>query len=134
MGEAMKIILLIMAIGFISAILAVFLRDSKMPVLGMMIGLVAGIIIFLQVLPSFVQIFSTITKITDQAGLETDYLVLIFKVVGIAYLGEFAAQLCRDADQGGIAQKIEMGIKIMIMLMALPLFEAILEAVVNLLS
>ncbi len=130
----MKIIFLIIAIGFISAIFAVFLRDSKMPVLGMLIGLVAGILIFLQVLPSFLEIFSTIKTITNNAGLKTDYLTLVFKVVGIAYLGEFAAQLCRDADQGGIAQKIEMGIKIIIMLMALPLLEAILEAVIGLLS
>lgn len=130
----MKIILLILAIGFIGAVFAVFLKDSKMPVLGMLIGLVVGILIFLQILPYFLQIFATITNITDNAGLKTDYLALVFKVVGIAYLGEFAAQICRDADQGGIAQKIEIGVKVIIMLMALPLLQAILQSVIGLLS
>lgn len=63
-----------------------------------------------------------------------DYLALILKVVCIAYMGEFAAQLCRDAGEGGVAKKIELGVKVIIMLMALPLLEAILTSVIGILS
>ncbi len=129
----MKTVLLILSIGLISVALPHFCgqQNAGIEYADWDCG---GHFNLLQVLLALLNIFATITAITGNAGLQTDYLLLIFKVVGIAYLGEFAAQLCRDADQGSIAQKIEMGVKIIIMLMALPLLQAILDAVIGLLS
>lgn len=130
----MQFILFIVALGLLATVTAVFLKESRLPVMAFFVTLAAGVIIFVKVIPSLGEIFITLRDLTSNAGLNLDYLALILKVVCIAYMGEFAAQLCRDADEGGIAKKIELGVKVIIMLMALPLLETILSSVIDILS
>jgi stage III sporulation protein AD len=61
------------------------------------------------------------------------YLTTLLKILGIAYIAEFGAQICRDAGEGTIASKIEMVGKILILVLALPIFAAIMEVIVRLL-
>ena len=80
-----------------------------------------------------VKLITEINSLAQSANLNIDYMVLILKVVCIAYLREFAAQICRDAGENGIAQKVDLGVKLVIMLLALPLLETIIETVTELL-
>ncbi len=50
----------------------------------------------------------------------------------MAYITEFGAQVCRDADEGTIAKKIEFAGKVIIMFLAVPLIIMILETVLRL--
>ncbi|MEG2406501.1 MAG: SpoIIIAC/SpoIIIAD family protein, partial [Clostridiales bacterium] len=70
----------------------------------------------------------------QSTGLKMDYVPLILKVVAVSYIGEFAQELCKDAGESGIAKKVELGVKIIIMLLALPLLKAILQTVLELLK
>ena len=49
----------------------------------------------------------------------------------IAYLMEFAIQLCKDCGEGNIASKLEFGGKIIVMSMSFPILLSIVEMVVN---
>lgn len=51
-------------------------------------------------------------------GLNSDYIMLIFKVVGIAYIIQLAAQICTDAGESAIASKVELAGRVMILLAA----------------
>ena len=50
------------------------------------------------------------------------------KALGVALLGEFGAQVCRDADQGALAYKVELGAQLILTLMALPMLRSILDS------
>ena len=77
----MALILNIIALGLMAAVLAVFLKESRMPVMAYFITLVAGIIILFRVVPALSEIFRALREVADTAGLRVDYLALILKVL-----------------------------------------------------
>lgn len=73
-----------------------------------------------------------IEKIAVNANVNMMYMETILKIIGIAYIAEFGAQLTKDAGQGAIASKIELGGKILILTMAIPILTVIIETVIGL--
>lgn len=60
------------------------------------------------------------------------YVETILKIIGIAYIAEFAAQITKDAGQGAIASKIELAGKILILAMAIPILSVLIETIIQL--
>ena len=119
------------SLALITLILVIYLRESGFPGLGLIVSLTGGILFLLKLLPFFSELLSAVKEISAVSGLKTDYLSLVLKAVGLAYLGEFAGQLCRDAGEGSLASKIDLGTKAVIMVMALPLLKTILSTVIS---
>lgn len=71
-------------------------------------------------------------KIAVNAKVNTIYVETILKIIGIAYIAEFAAQITKDAGQGAIASKIELGGKILILAMAIPILTVMIETIIQL--
>lgn len=92
------------------------------------------LLIFLRLLPSLSLLFDSFSTLSERAGVSSDYLSLLLKIIGLAYLAEFGAQLCRDAGEGAAALKIEFAAKITILLLALPLIASVIQAVLRLLD
>lgn len=69
----------------------------------------------------------------ERAHIHPLYLQILLKVMGIAYIAEFGAQICRDAGEGTIAGKIEFAGKIFIVILAVPLISQVLESIGQLL-
>lgn len=60
------------------------------------------------------------------------YVETILKIIGIAYIAEFASQITKDAGQGAIASKIELAGKILILAMAIPILTLLIETIIQL--
>lgn len=127
----MSIIFSFIALALVTAIISVYLKHSGFPAAALIISLCGGILILLRAIPYLSEVFLTITEIADTAGLRTDYLGLVIKVVCIAYIGEFAAQICRDVGENSLAEKADLGTKLVIMVMAMPLLQTILTTVLD---
>ncbi|MGI6361904.1 MAG: stage III sporulation protein AD [Bacillota bacterium] len=130
----MQSLLPVIGLAVLAAILAVFLKESKMPVLGVLLTLVAGALIFIMLLPRLGQVLGMFVDLADKTQINTYYLATLFKIIGVAYIAEFAAQLCRDAGQGALAFKVELAAKIGILLLAMPIMAAILQSILRFLS
>lgn len=74
---------------------------------------------------SFVQ--ETLQRMTDAYGVPKTLLLSLGKVVGLAYLTAFGANVCRDAGQTAIAGNLELGGKALILACALPALTTLLE-------
>lgn len=98
-----------------------------------MIVLFVGIVIFLFLIDKIYEIIRLLERVALEANLNMIYIETILKIIGIAYIAEFGAQITKDAGQGAIASKIEMAGKILIMIMAIPILSAIIETVIELL-
>ena len=72
--------------------------------------------------------------VTGRFGLGVEQLKLVFKVLGIAYVAQFAAEACRDAGESAIASKVELAGRVMIVAAALPALLAVLELLRSLLE
>lgn len=96
-----------------------------------MLVVFTGCVIFLYLIDQIYVIISMIEKIAASAGVNMKYVETILKIIGIAYIAEFGAQLTKDAGQGAIASKIELGGKILILVMAVPILTVIIETILG---
>ncbi|MDD3653715.1 MAG: stage III sporulation protein AD [Desulfotomaculaceae bacterium] len=121
----------IVAFGLIATVLIVVVKSQR-PELGVLLSVAAGVILFLLMLDKIGSIMDVIKDLTDRAGISMVYLGTILKIIGIAYIAEFGAQICRDAGEGAVATKIEFAAKIMILVLAVPIVVAVLQLLLNL--
>lgn len=126
-------ILQIAALGLITVTFSVLLKEYHAPS-AVLLPVAFGVIIFMQVFEQLGLILNTFREMSNRAGLNTVYLAVIFKVIGIAYLGEFAAQICRDSGSTAVASKIELAAKIIILSLMLPILSAILQGILELVA
>lgn len=127
-------ILAIVALAVMSTVIAVFLKDGQLKTAALLVMLAMGAIIFLRLLPPLQSLMDAFAALAENAGVNTYYLTLLLKIVGLAYIAEFGAQLCRDAGEGAAALKIEFAAKIAILLLSLPIAVSIVQAVLRLLQ
>jgi len=124
-------IIQIVAIGLIATVLIVVVKSQR-PELAVLLSVAAGMLLFLLVLGKIGAIMDIARDLADRAGISMVYLGTILKIVGIAYIAEFGAQICRDAGEGAIATKIEFAAKVLIMVLAVPIVVAVLQALLKL--
>ncbi len=118
----------VVGLGLVAALLAVILREYR-PEMAMQVSLVAGIMIIMLVIDRVVVTVNVISDMAVGAGINLIYLQTLLRIVGIAYLAEFGAQVCRDAGEGNIAARVEFAAKIVILVMAVPVIVAVMDKV-----
>lgn len=121
-----------LALGLIGTIFAVLLKKEN-PQMAMLVAAETGIFIFLLLCAPLGELLSLLRSTAEQAGVGEGYFAIVLKVIGIAYLTQFGAQLCADAGEGVIAAKVELAGKILMMTAAAPVLTGLLEAVADLL-
>lgn len=122
----------ITGIGLIATFLILILKE-QMPSLAFAITLVVGAIVFMFLIDQIQEIFQLLKKLASDANVNLVYVETILKIIGIAYIAEFGAQITRDAGQSAIAAKIELAGKIIIISIAIPILKVIIETVIRLL-
>ncbi|MED1094474.1 MULTISPECIES: stage III sporulation protein AD [Bacillus] len=124
-------IIQIVGLGLIATFLSLIVKEQK-PTFAFMIVVFTGCAIFLYLVDQIYELIRMIEKIAVNANVNMMYMETILKIIGIAYIAEFGAQLTKDAGQGAIASKIELGGKILILTMAIPILTVIIETVIGL--
>ena len=123
-------ILKIVAFGIVTAIIITTLRTLK-PEIAIQASVVAGIIIFILVIGKLAPVIDLIKIYSGRANIDIQYLPALLKIIGIAYIVEFGAEICRDAGENAIASKIELAGKVLIAIMAIPIITSLLELVIK---
>ncbi len=124
-------ILQITGVALIATFLALIVKEQK-PNFAFLLIVFTGSAIFLFLVDQIYQIISMIQKLAANAKVNLVYVETILKIIGIAYIAEFAAQITKDAGQGAIASKIELGGKILILAMAIPILTVMIETIIRL--
>jgi stage III sporulation protein AD len=120
----------IAGIALISTFLALIVKEQK-PNFAFLLIVFVGCSIFLFLVDKIYEIIHMIEKIAVNANVNLVYLETILKIIGIAYIAEFAAQITKDAGQGAIASKIELAGKILILAMAIPILTVLIETIIQ---
>lgn len=130
--QGMELVTRIAGVGLVVAIWLVLLR-GRLPEFAflMMLGFVA--VALMTVLQPLSGVVATFGRLNRAAGSEGAYFAVVLKAVGIAYVAGFAAQLCRDAGQDAVAMTVELAGKVAILVVALPVFVALLDTLWRLL-
>lgn len=121
----------IIGIGLIGTILSLMLKRENAQ-MSLIVSVATGVLIFLILCAPLGNLVSLLQEAAEKGGVGSGYFGIVLKVIGIAYLAQFGAQLCADAGEGAIASKIEMAGKVLIMATSAPVLTSLLEMVMNL--
>ncbi len=124
----------IVSIGIIATLLAAFLRQSNKRDFAILIGIVTGLIIFSIIVEKLKYVVYTLNQLVKGTNIEFAYFSIIIKIIGIAYLVEFGAQISRDANEESIANKIELGGRVIMMVLAMPILLTLMDLIMKILS
>lgn len=113
-------------LGIAAVLLTIQIRQSR-PEFGFYIILGTSLCILTMVLSYFYNISSVFESFYGYLGEYKSYLNLLLKVIGITYICEFCANLCKDAGYGSIAGQIELSGKLSVLMMGLPILLTLLE-------
>lgn len=115
-------------IGIVGALLALQLKTVKAE-FAVYIGLAIALLIFLGMTDKLSELVEAMREIFQMVDLNQSYLGLLFKMLGITYVAEFASALCKDAGQQTIASQIEIFAKLTILVMSLPIVLALMKTI-----
>lgn len=125
-------IIKIIGIGLTALIIIILLKQYK-PEFAIYISLLTGVLILLFVIDDLKGIINLLQTLANKASLNTTFLTILIKITGIAFLSEFAVSICKDAGEAAVASKIEIGTKIIIMTMSIPIISSLLEIILKIL-
>ena len=122
MAEIMKIGILRLA----GVLLAIQFKTIK-PEYATYIGLGLGVLIMGYTLGQFQTLVGSIETLQKYFSGAESYLTILVKVIGITYICEFCAGICKDAGYGSIADQIEILGKLSVMFAGVPIIMAVIQ-------
>ena len=128
MDEIIKII----GIGLISLVIVIILKQYK-PEYALYVSIIAGIAILFLVMEKFSGIINLLQSISNKTYINQQFLGILIKITGISIITEFAVSICSDAGEKAIASKIEIGSKVIIIAMSIPIISSLLELIIEIL-
>lgn len=120
----------IVILGLVASILYIVVKDLHAS-FAFFIVLFTSVIIFFVIIKQIGVVFKLIETLGEKATIDGIYMQTILKIIGIAYITELGANIVKDAGLGSIAVKIELAGKIAILLLAVPIITAVIEAILS---
>lgn len=117
-------------LGIAAVLLAVQFKTQK-PEYSLYIGIGAAVLVFSYTFRFLSQLLSQISTLQGFFEGNGSYLKTLFKIVGITYVCEFSAGICKDAGFSSVAGQIEVMGKLSVMFAGLPILLAVLEQIRN---
>ena len=108
----------IIMIGLIGTIFCLILKDTRKEI-ALLVALITVVIIMAFGINYIGQIIDLIKELAYKAGLDNGFLAVILKIIGIAYIVEFASDVCKDSGQEAISAKIQFAGKCVILTMGM---------------
>ena len=125
-------IIKIIGVGITSLIIIIILKQYK-PEFTVYVSLIAGAIILFLVMDKLSGIISLLKNISSKVSINQEFLLILIKITGIAFLTEFATNICKDSGETAIANKVELGGKILIIAISIPIISSLLETIIKIL-
>ena len=113
-------------LGIAGVLLAIPLKKEKSEY-SMMIGMGVCLMVFLFLMTKIQVVLLFVERLEALAVIDSSYIAVILKMIGIAYVAEFAIDVCKDAGYSAIGSQIETFAKISILVVSLPILLTFLE-------
>lgn len=121
-------ILQIALFGIVVVVFSAVIKQTR-PEFYTYLILAASLVLFLVVLSNISGIFGIYTEMEEWLGEYKEYLGILAKVIGITYICDFSAGICKDAGQQTLAGQIEMCAKISVFLTGMPILMMLFDCI-----
>lgn len=124
-------VLSICMIGVTGAMLSVYVKHVKAEY-GILLSMSVCIVIILYSSGRLSRIAESLNEINSYLKIDKLYFSVLLKMIGITYISEFAADICRDSGHSAVANQIQVFGKLTIMAVSMPVFLNLLDTITNL--
>ena len=121
-------IIRISVIGIAGIVLAILVKEAK-PEYSFYLTFAAGIAILFFSAGRLSDLLGSIREIQQYLPIENTYMDLLLKMVGITYVGQFSASICRDAGYASVAGQIELFARLSVLAISMAILTALLETI-----
>lgn len=121
----------VVGVGILGALLANALANIKNE-LYLYVILATGVVLLIIVLNRLSVALEAFMSLADKSGVDDGLFAGLVKIIGIGYVTDYSAGICRDTGANSVAGKLELYGKITIFIMALPLLYSIIELMLSL--
>lgn len=121
-------IIRIAMIGIVGVFTAILI-GKLYPEYSYMITIAVGISILFFSVGKLTYLMDALKSIQQYIPIETTYMNILFKIIGITYIGQFSAGICKDAGYSAAANQIEIFGRLTVLAFSMPLVTALLETI-----
>lgn len=123
----------VVGMGVVLTVFQAHFREEQ-PTWGVLVAIAFATTILLALIPHFQATFQALTILAREASVSSLYLSPVLKTIGVAYLTSLGAQISREAGEETISALMELAGKLVILVIALPLLQAVLYALFGILG
>ena len=120
-------------IGVAGTLLAVQFKSGKSEY-GIYISVALSLVIFFAIIGRLEVIIDALRTIANYINMDTAYIGTLIKMLGITYVAECSAGICKDAGYQTIALQIEIFGKLAVLVLSMPVLMALLNTIKDFLS
>ena len=117
----------------ISAVIMIIIIKQYKPEFAVYISLIASALVLFLLMDKLAGIIGLLNNLASKINGSQEFLKILIKITGIAFLTEFAVSICKDSGESAIGAKVDMGGKIIIIAMSIPIISSMLETVLKIL-
>jgi stage III sporulation protein AD len=125
-------IIKIIGVGFVTLIISIMLKEYRKD-FAIYASLVGGAIILYFAIDYLKSIVNFLDSLSS-TGISRDFILLLVKITGISILTEFAVSICKDMGESAIANKVDLGGKLLVISLSIPVISATLSGLLKLLQ
>ena len=122
----------IVGIALVALVIIILLKQYR-PEFAIYVSIIVGVLILALAMRKITGVINLLKSISEKTYINKQFLGILLKITGIAIITEFAVSICSDAGEKAIASKIEMGSKVIIIAMSIPIISSLLELIVEIL-
>jgi len=122
----------IIGIALVTTFAVMVLRPTK-PELAAIVSIAGGVIVLLMAVDALGQVLGNFSAIVNRTGINSEIFSALLKIIGIGYLADFAAGICSDAGNNSMAQKVSLAGKVIILVLALPIIDSLIQIIIGIL-
>ena len=123
----------IISVGIIGTFLSMTVRAHKSE-LGVLTALTTAFLLLYYTVPALDGVIRDIKSLSEKAFTDSVYIESLIKIIGVAYVTQFAAELAKDANEGLLSKKLELVGKISIIALMMPIVKSLLTAIIDTLA
>lgn len=120
----------LIGIGLIGGFLSLCVKNYRKE-FSVLIGTATALIILFGVADTLRSVINSFWALAETGGVDAGYFIIVIKVVGIAYITQFAAETLRDSGENAVAMKIELAGKVFILGLTMPILTSFMEVCIN---
>lgn len=120
----------LISLAMITSLLYLLLKEM-VPSFAFAVMMITAIYILFVILSEMVHVLQLLRNLANKVAIQSIYLDTIIKIIGIAYVTELGANVTKDAGLSSVSTKIELAGKVFILLLAIPIIEAVMEVILQ---